>query len=129
MTAIYKTLGSCPQENLLWGSLTGREHLLYYARLRGLQVQYHLCLEAFCHDDCVTQAVEQQPEHPYAALSYQNIRQPKLHMPERFMRSCGGRAPHMIGPALFRWFICSNQFESMAVWPDAESAVESWWFA
>lgn len=38
MTAIYKTLGSCPQENLLWGSLTGREHLLYYARLRGLQV-------------------------------------------------------------------------------------------
>lgn len=39
MTAIYKTLGSCPQENLLWGSLTGREHLLYYARLRGLRVR------------------------------------------------------------------------------------------
>ncbi|KAK9863180.1 hypothetical protein WJX84_001351, partial [Apatococcus fuscideae] len=39
MTTIYKTLGTCPQENLLWGSLTGREHLLYYARLRGLQGQ------------------------------------------------------------------------------------------
>lgn len=39
MTAVYKTLGTCPQENLLWDSLTGREHLLYYARLRGLQVR------------------------------------------------------------------------------------------
>ncbi len=39
MSAVYKMLGTCPQENVLWDSLTGREHLLHYARLRGLQVQ------------------------------------------------------------------------------------------
>ena len=53
MAAVYKTLGTCPQDNLLWDSLTGREHLLYYARLRGLQVKLQgLVLTDSCQADC-----------------------------------------------------------------------------
>jgi ABC-type multidrug transport system ATPase subunit len=33
---IQKVMGVCPQHDLLWGSLTGVEHLLFYGRLRGL---------------------------------------------------------------------------------------------
>ena len=33
---IQKVMGVCPQHDLLWGSLTGIEHLLFYGRLRGL---------------------------------------------------------------------------------------------
>lgn len=66
MTAIYKMLGSCPQENLLWGSLTGREHLLYYARLRGLQVR-RLMLEPLASIRTDVQACRHKLEHPEAA--------------------------------------------------------------
>ncbi len=30
-------LGVCPQENILWEDLTGREHLMFYGRLKGLE--------------------------------------------------------------------------------------------
>lgn len=29
-------MGVCPQHDLLWETLTGREHLLFYGRLKGL---------------------------------------------------------------------------------------------
>lgn len=31
-------VGICPQHDLLWESLTGREHLLFYARLHAFKV-------------------------------------------------------------------------------------------
>ncbi|KAI8472690.1 MAG: P-loop containing nucleoside triphosphate hydrolase protein [Monoraphidium minutum] len=34
--AIYSLMGVCPQHDLLWETLTGREHLLFYGRLKGL---------------------------------------------------------------------------------------------
>ena len=36
MDAIYTLMGVCPQHDLLWDTLTGREHLLFYGRLKGL---------------------------------------------------------------------------------------------
>ncbi|KAG2437860.1 hypothetical protein HXX76_005478 [Chlamydomonas incerta] len=36
MPEIYRMMGVCPQENLLWEQLTGEEHLLFYGRLKGL---------------------------------------------------------------------------------------------
>ncbi|KAK1298913.1 ABC transporter A family member 3 [Acorus calamus] len=33
---IYTSIGMCPQKDVLWESLTGREHLLFYGRLRKL---------------------------------------------------------------------------------------------
>jgi ABC-type multidrug transport system ATPase subunit/diacylglycerol kinase len=35
MDAVYKTIGICPQHDILWGDLTVLEHLLFYARLKG----------------------------------------------------------------------------------------------
>ncbi|KAK7388960.1 hypothetical protein VNO78_23791 [Psophocarpus tetragonolobus] len=37
MDGIYTTMGVCPQHDLLWESLTGREHLLFYGRLKNLK--------------------------------------------------------------------------------------------
>ncbi|EFJ28933.1 ATP-binding cassette transporter [Selaginella moellendorffii] len=37
MDKIYTVMGVCPQHDLLWGSLTGREHLLFYGRLKNLK--------------------------------------------------------------------------------------------
>mmetsp|Transcript_33634 Transcript_33634/g.74460 ORF Transcript_33634/g.74460 Transcript_33634/m.74460 type:complete len:1035 (+) Transcript_33634:121-3225(+) len=37
MQDIYKMMGVCPQHDLLWEQLTGREHLFFYGRLKGLQ--------------------------------------------------------------------------------------------
>eukprot|EP00210_Caulerpa_lentillifera_P003610 g3445.t1 len=37
MDVIYRLMGVCPQHNLLWGTLTGYEHLLFYGRLKGLK--------------------------------------------------------------------------------------------
>jgi len=34
---VHKTMGVCPQENLLWDDLTGPEHLQFYGRLKGLE--------------------------------------------------------------------------------------------
>ncbi|XP_058770945.1 ABC transporter A family member 7-like isoform X2 [Vicia villosa] len=36
MNGIYTSMGVCPQHDLLWESLTGREHLLFYGRLKSL---------------------------------------------------------------------------------------------
>ncbi|XP_008793496.2 ABC transporter A family member 7-like [Phoenix dactylifera] len=37
MEKIYTGLGVCPQHDLLWETLTGREHLLFYGRLKNLK--------------------------------------------------------------------------------------------
>ncbi|CAI8610029.1 unnamed protein product [Vicia faba] len=37
MGGIYTSMGVCPQHDLLWESLTGREHLLFYGRLKNLK--------------------------------------------------------------------------------------------
>uniref|UniRef100_A0A2P2MFI7 ABC transporter family protein n=1 Tax=Rhizophora mucronata TaxID=61149 RepID=A0A2P2MFI7_RHIMU len=37
MDWIYTSMGVCPQHNLLWETLTGREHLLFYGRLKNLK--------------------------------------------------------------------------------------------
>ncbi|XP_057416444.1 ABC transporter A family member 7-like [Lotus japonicus] len=37
MEGIYTSMGVCPQHDLLWESLTGREHLLFYGRLKNLK--------------------------------------------------------------------------------------------
>ncbi|KAF8697363.1 hypothetical protein HU200_035956 [Digitaria exilis] len=37
MNAIYSNMGVCPQHDLLWETLTGREHLLFYGRLKNLK--------------------------------------------------------------------------------------------
>ncbi|KAL8130675.1 hypothetical protein V2J09_019830 [Rumex salicifolius] len=37
MDEIYTNMGVCPQHDLLWESLTGREHLLFYGRLKNLK--------------------------------------------------------------------------------------------
>jgi len=37
MEYIYSIMGVCPQHDLLWDTLTGREHLLFYGRLKGLK--------------------------------------------------------------------------------------------
>jgi ABC-type multidrug transport system ATPase subunit len=39
MRAIYKLMGVCPQHDLLWEQLSGREHLRFYGRLKGLKGQ------------------------------------------------------------------------------------------
>ncbi|KAL9259563.1 ABC transporter A family member 12-like protein [Drosera capensis] len=37
MDDIYGSMGVCPQHDLLWDCLTGREHLLFYGRLKNLK--------------------------------------------------------------------------------------------
>ncbi|GMH31525.1 hypothetical protein Nepgr_033368 [Nepenthes gracilis] len=37
MDEIYSSMGVCPQQDLLWDCLTGREHLLFYGRLKNLK--------------------------------------------------------------------------------------------
>ncbi|VAI31824.1 unnamed protein product [Triticum turgidum subsp. durum] len=37
MDGIYTNMGVCPQHDLLWETLTGKEHLFFYARLKNLQ--------------------------------------------------------------------------------------------
>ncbi|OIS97179.1 PREDICTED: ABC transporter A family member 7-like isoform X2 [Nicotiana attenuata] len=37
MDMIYTNMGVCPQHDLLWENLTGREHLLFYGRLKNLK--------------------------------------------------------------------------------------------
>ncbi|CAL5012166.1 unnamed protein product [Urochloa decumbens] len=36
MNEIYANIGVCPQHDLLWESLTGREHLLFYGQMKNL---------------------------------------------------------------------------------------------
>ncbi|XP_018436846.1 ABC transporter A family member 7 [Raphanus sativus] len=37
MDRVYTSMGVCPQHDLLWETLTGREHLLFYGRLKNLR--------------------------------------------------------------------------------------------
>jgi len=37
MDQIYTSMGVCPQHDLIWETLTGREHLLFYGRLKNLK--------------------------------------------------------------------------------------------
>ncbi|KAF8046380.1 hypothetical protein N665_3755s0001 [Sinapis alba] len=37
MDRAYTSMGVCPQQDLLWETLTGREHLLFYGRLKNLK--------------------------------------------------------------------------------------------
>ncbi|XP_012839386.1 PREDICTED: ABC transporter A family member 7-like isoform X2 [Erythranthe guttata] len=37
MDKIYTSMGVCPQHDLLWETLTGREHLFFYGRLKNLK--------------------------------------------------------------------------------------------
>mmetsp|Transcript_29509 Transcript_29509/g.74204 ORF Transcript_29509/g.74204 Transcript_29509/m.74204 type:complete len:651 (+) Transcript_29509:1679-3631(+) len=37
MDKIYPLMGVCPQHDLLWETMTAREHLLFYGRLKGLR--------------------------------------------------------------------------------------------
>ncbi|CAN1300048.1 ABC transporter A family member 7 [Linum perenne] len=37
MDYVYTNMGVCPQHDLLWETLTGREHLLFYGRLKNLK--------------------------------------------------------------------------------------------
>ncbi|KAG7633623.1 ABC transporter-like [Arabidopsis suecica] len=37
MDIVYTSIGVCPQHDLLWETLTGREHLLFYGRLKNLK--------------------------------------------------------------------------------------------
>ena len=36
MDAVYSSMGVCPQHDLLWHSLTGREHLDFYGHLKNI---------------------------------------------------------------------------------------------
>ncbi|CAD7702023.1 unnamed protein product [Ostreobium quekettii] len=36
MDQLHRIMGVCPQHNVLWDTVTGREHLLFYGRLKGL---------------------------------------------------------------------------------------------
>ncbi|XAR50077.1 Quaternary-amine-transporting ATPase [Bertholletia excelsa] len=47
MDEVYTSMGVCPQHDLLWETLTGREHLLFYGRLKNL------------HGSALTRAVEE----------------------------------------------------------------------
>ncbi|CAH2052933.1 unnamed protein product [Thlaspi arvense] len=37
MNKVYTSMGVCPQHDLLWETLTGREHLLFYGRLKNVK--------------------------------------------------------------------------------------------
>ncbi|XP_010503385.1 PREDICTED: ABC transporter A family member 6-like isoform X1 [Camelina sativa] len=37
MDKVYTSMGVCPQHDLLWETLTGREHLFFYGRLKNLK--------------------------------------------------------------------------------------------
>ncbi|CAL2261681.1 unnamed protein product [Prunus armeniaca] len=37
MDGVYSSMGVCPQHDLLWEILTGREHLMFYGRLKNLK--------------------------------------------------------------------------------------------
>lgn len=38
MSKIYTTMGACPQYDLLWDNLTGREHLTFYGRIKNINL-------------------------------------------------------------------------------------------
>lgn len=46
---VYQNIGICPQFNILWEHLTVREHLLFYARVKGINSN----LESTAIQDCL----------------------------------------------------------------------------
>ncbi|RKP06539.1 P-loop containing nucleoside triphosphate hydrolase protein, partial [Thamnocephalis sphaerospora] len=50
MDQVYMTMGVCPQHDILWEDLTVEEHLLFYARLKGVPVAEE--------ESAVTEAIE-----------------------------------------------------------------------
>jgi len=40
MPKVYLNIGICPQHDVLWDDLTVEEHLLFYARLRGVEAEH-----------------------------------------------------------------------------------------
>ena len=36
MKQVYQNIGTCPQHDILWPDLSVHEHLLFYARLKGI---------------------------------------------------------------------------------------------
>ena len=62
MEGMSGLVGVCPQHDLLWESLTGREHLLFYARLHALKV-HHRQLVSLTAVHCT------QPYHHHCASS------------------------------------------------------------
>ena len=50
---MYKSIGICPQHDILWDDLTVLEHCLFYARIKGIPAKDELvaakkvCLEPF----------------------------------------------------------------------------------
>jgi ABC-type multidrug transport system ATPase subunit len=53
---VYRYVGICPQHEILWPDLTCEEHLLFYARLKGVEVRDER--------DVVGQCLEQVELHP-----------------------------------------------------------------
>jgi ABC-type multidrug transport system ATPase subunit len=39
MDMVYRSMGICPQHDILWSDLTVEEHLLFYARLKGVPAE------------------------------------------------------------------------------------------
>jgi len=42
MDQVYKRIGICPQHDILWDDLTVEEHLLFYARLKGINKEQEM---------------------------------------------------------------------------------------
>ena len=47
MDDVYRVIGICPQHDILWDDLTVEEHLLFYARLKGIPSELE---QKFVHD-------------------------------------------------------------------------------
>jgi ABC-type multidrug transport system ATPase subunit len=52
MPQIYKLMGVCPQHDLLWEQLSGREHLRFYGRLKGLKGRFCAIHGCVCNHVC-----------------------------------------------------------------------------
>lgn len=51
MDDVHKYIGVCPQFDILWPTLTAKEHLLFYARLKGVQAsqeELHVVIVLLC---------------------------------------------------------------------------------
>lgn len=60
MSYIYSIMGVCPQHDLLWDTLTGREHLLFYGRLKGLTGEVLFFVYCVSEKIWVTESMEKE---------------------------------------------------------------------
>ncbi len=58
MDDVYKSIGICPQHDILWGDLTVLEHCLFYARIKGIPAKDEL--------ETVNKAIKQVELESYA---------------------------------------------------------------